>query len=104
MPNWQAPERLGRDGRKRVTQDKVNPKAHRRSVAGDVNTCKAQYGFCAATPPLDTKKGLLSRWAKDRIQDGESVKLHARDVRKRMSKAPPPPPAGVICVDLPPGA
>ena len=51
-------------------------------MAQEVNTGTAQDEFYAATPPLEAKRVLLSRWAKEQYQGKEKLKLHYLDVRK----------------------
>ena len=50
-------------------QDKDNPKVRGRLVAQEVNNGQAQDEFYAATPPLEAKRVLFARWAKERERE-----------------------------------
>ena len=63
--------------------DAENPRCRGRYVAQEVNTSgDADPSFYAATPPLEAKRVLMSRWASERKRHGRHLKLHLLDVRK----------------------
>ena len=70
-------------------QDTQNPKVRGRLVAQEVNTGQAQDEFYAAAPPLEGKRVLFSRWAKEQTYEGKKLKLHFLDVRKAYFNARP---------------
>ena len=52
--------------------DVENPRCRGRSVAQEVNTTgDADPFFYAATPPLEAKRVLMSRWASERKRQGK---------------------------------
>ena len=64
-------------------QDADNPKCRGRYVAQEVNVNgDADAAFYAATPPLEAKRVLFSRWVSERERGGKPLKLHFLDVRK----------------------
>ena len=54
-----------------------------RYVAQEINVGGgADASFYAATPPLEAKRLLMSRWATERKRNGKNLKIHMLDVRK----------------------
>ena len=52
-------------------------------VAQEVNHGNdGDSAFYVATPPLEAKRLLCSRWARERKRNGQHLKLHCLDVRK----------------------
>ena len=55
-------------------EDRLNPKGRGRLVAQEVNHGAGSDDFYAAAPPLEAKRVLASRWAKERTQGGQPLK------------------------------
>ena len=63
-------------------QDAAQPKCRGRCVGQEVNARgEADPAFYAATPPLEAKRILFSRYASERTRGGKPLKLHVLDVR-----------------------
>ena len=63
--------------------DADQPKCRGRYVAQEVNKGgEADAAFYAATPPLEAKRVLFSRFASERHHNKKPLKLHFLDVRK----------------------
>lgn len=58
-----------------------DPDVRARLVAQEVNNAGDML-LCAATPPLESKRLLLSQWATGRVRDGQPVKISLIGVRK----------------------
>ena len=61
--------------------DSVSPDVRARYVAQEVATHE-DHSFFASTPPLESKRMLLSQWASEKERNGKPLKLSFIDVRK----------------------
>ena len=62
--------------------DSVTPDIRCRLVACEVNKDGKQDSFFASTPPLEAKKFLFARFARERKRNGQSLQLSFIDIRK----------------------
>ena len=62
--------------------DSKNPDIRCRLVACEINKDGKQDSFFASTPPLEAKKLLFARYAKERRRNGKCLQLSFIDIRK----------------------
>ena len=61
--------------------DNSDPDVRARLVAQEINN-NDDMSFFAATPPLESKRMLLSQFATEKFRDGKPLKISFIDVRK----------------------
>lgn len=79
--------------------DSVNPDVRARLVATEVNKDGRTDHFAASTPPLEGKKALFAKFASQRRQGKEALRISFVDIRKAYFNAIP---ERAIFMKLPP--